>query len=145
MRLWSLHPSYLDARGLVALWREGLLARTVLCGETKGYRRHPQLARFRAQHDPLAAMDCYLHHVREEAVRRGYRFDGRKIGAAAQVPLIPVTAGQIAFELAHLKRKLVVRNGRQFGLLAALDVPEPHPLFIVVAGEIESWEKVGQS
>jgi len=25
MRLWTLHPKYLDARGLVALWREGLL------------------------------------------------------------------------------------------------------------------------
>lgn len=32
MRLWSLHPSYLDAVGLVALWREGLLARKVLQG-----------------------------------------------------------------------------------------------------------------
>jgi len=30
MRLWSLHPRYLDAKGLVALWREGLLAQKVL-------------------------------------------------------------------------------------------------------------------
>jgi hypothetical protein len=29
-RIWSLHPKYLDARGLVALWREGLLAQAVL-------------------------------------------------------------------------------------------------------------------
>ena len=36
MRLWSLHPRYLDAKGLVALWREGLLAQAVLKGQTKG-------------------------------------------------------------------------------------------------------------
>lgn len=44
MRLWSLHPQYLDAKGLVALWREGLLAQAVLAGQTRGYKRHPQLA-----------------------------------------------------------------------------------------------------
>jgi hypothetical protein len=43
MRLWSVHPKYLDARGLVALWREGLLAQAVLRGRTSGYVRHPQL------------------------------------------------------------------------------------------------------
>ena len=47
MRLWSLHPSYLDSAGLVALWQEGLLARKVLSSQTKGYIHHPQLHRFR--------------------------------------------------------------------------------------------------
>ena len=28
MRLWSLHPKHLDPQGLVARWREGLLARS---------------------------------------------------------------------------------------------------------------------
>jgi hypothetical protein len=32
MRLWSLHPRYLDAKGLQAVWREGLLAKKVLQG-----------------------------------------------------------------------------------------------------------------
>ncbi|MDI3502728.1 MAG: hypothetical protein PWR13_285 [Archaeoglobi archaeon] len=27
MRLWSIHSKYLDAKGLVAVWREGLLAK----------------------------------------------------------------------------------------------------------------------
>nr|WP_243687290.1 pyrimidine dimer DNA glycosylase/endonuclease V [Methanobacterium formicicum] len=49
MRLWSLHPKYLDVKGLVALWREGLLARAVLKGKTKGYTNHPQLIRFKNQ------------------------------------------------------------------------------------------------
>ena len=43
MRLWSIHPRYLDSMGLVALWREALLAQAVLRGETKGYKFHPQL------------------------------------------------------------------------------------------------------
>jgi hypothetical protein len=43
MRLWSLHPCHLDAKGLVALWREGLLAQKVQACETNGYRNHPQL------------------------------------------------------------------------------------------------------
>ena len=38
MRLWSLRPKYLDSQGLVALWREGLLAQAVLRGKTRGYR-----------------------------------------------------------------------------------------------------------
>jgi hypothetical protein len=33
MRLWSLHPEYLDANGLVALWREALLAQAFLQGK----------------------------------------------------------------------------------------------------------------
>ena len=74
MRLWSLHPRYLDAKGLVALWREALLAQKVLQGNTKGYRNHPQLSRFKQQIDPLAAVAAYLCEVQREAARRGYHY-----------------------------------------------------------------------
>jgi hypothetical protein len=47
MRIWSLHPKYLDAKGLVALWRESLLAKQALESKTKGYKNHPQLNRFK--------------------------------------------------------------------------------------------------
>lgn len=30
MRLWSIHPCYLDSKGLIALWRESLLAQACL-------------------------------------------------------------------------------------------------------------------
>ncbi|MGP9584395.1 pyrimidine dimer DNA glycosylase/endonuclease V, partial [Micrococcaceae sp. AOP34-BR2-30] len=30
MRLWSLHPEVLDRQGLIAGWREALLAQAVL-------------------------------------------------------------------------------------------------------------------
>jgi len=43
MRIWSLHPKYLDSKGMVALWREALLAKQVLLNKTKGYKNHPQL------------------------------------------------------------------------------------------------------
>ncbi|HLW43123.1 MAG TPA: pyrimidine dimer DNA glycosylase/endonuclease V, partial [Candidatus Acidoferrales bacterium] len=78
MRLWSLHPSHLDGKGLVALWREGLLAQNVLRGKTKGYRFHPQLNRFRATKKPVIAIGTYLRAVAEEAKSRGYSFDASK-------------------------------------------------------------------
>ena len=53
MCLWSLHPKYRDRAGLTAVWREAPLAQQVLRCTTRGYRHHPQLARFRAQADPL--------------------------------------------------------------------------------------------
>ena len=60
MRLWSLHPKYLDTKGLLALWREGLLAQKVLAGKTKGYKNHPQLDRFKAHGSPRKAIGRYL-------------------------------------------------------------------------------------
>jgi hypothetical protein len=109
MRLWSLHPRYLDARGLVALWREALLAQKVLHGDTRGYRKHPQLTRFKQQPDPQAAIAAYLREVQREAERRGYHFDAGKIAPHAPAKIIPVTAGQLAYELTHLTAKLRLR------------------------------------
>ena len=67
MRLWSLHPGYLDSQGLVALWREALLAQKVLAGKTRGYKNHPQLERFKAHPHPPQAIAAYLVSVWEEA------------------------------------------------------------------------------
>lgn len=140
MRLWSLHPSYLDARGLTALWREGLLAQKVLRGLTRGYRHHPQLARFRARPKPVAAIASYLEAVLEEAVRRGYRFDARKIGAGRMRGTMPVTRGQLAFERGHLLRKLKVRSPRDYAARRKLAL-RPHPLFHAVPGGVAAWER----
>lgn len=142
MRLWSLHPRYLDAAGLVACWREGLLARAVLAGKTSGYRCHPQLARFQACADPLLAVDTYLSGVLEEARRRGYAFDGSKIGNVSPQLTLPLTDGQLAYELEHLRRKLQVRAPQVCALLKGVEHAEPHPMFVVREGEIEKWEKV---
>ncbi|MBN1483386.1 MAG: hypothetical protein JXA37_01580 [Chloroflexia bacterium] len=142
MRLWSLHPRYLDRQGLLALWREALLAQKVLQGGTRGYRHHPQLARFRQQADPLAAIAAYLWGVQREAQRRGYRFRAEKIAAAPTETQIPVTRGQMIYERQHLARKLRARDPERLAALDATEVPAPHPLFVVVPGPVEAWERV---
>nr|MBC7245760.1 DNA lyase [Chloroflexota bacterium] len=141
MRLWSLHPCYLDAKGLVALWREGLLARKVLPGQTTGYRNHPQLERFRAQADPIAAIDQYLLAVYEEACHRGYRFDRSKIQPPPAWGKLLVTDGQLRYEFCLLKQKLKRRDPAHYEAIAEIDLPRPHPLFVVVSGDIASWER----
>lgn len=140
MRLWSLHPSYLDVRGLTALWREGLLAQKVLRGLTKGYKRHPQLARFRAEPRPVAAIASYLAAVGEEAVRRGYQFDVRKISTARATRRMAVTRGQLAFERRHLLRKLKARSPKDYAARRTLTM-RPHPIFRAVPGGVAEWER----
>lgn len=142
MRLWSLHPRYLDASGLTACWREGLLARAVLCGNTVGYRNHPQLVRFRACADPVAAIDTYLAGILDEAVRRGYRFDASKLGPGDCGLMIAVGEGQLAYELDWLRTKLNRRCPQRCAELADVVLAEPHPMFERVAGGIEKWEIV---
>ena len=140
MRLWSLHPSILDRAALVACWREGLLAQRVLTGTTRGYTRHPQLERFRATDDPLDAIGHFLISVRVAATARGYAFDvTRVLRPDAASPGIPVTTGQLAFELDHLRRKVVVRDPRWLPRLP--DVAVASPSLVEVPGGIEPWER----
>ena len=143
MRIWSVHPKYLDRQGLVALWREALLAQAVLSGKTKGYRYHPQLRRFQDQPSPLAAIAQYLREVHAEADRRAYRFDATKIDSSPPLPgQLTVTHGQLQFEWRHLLQKLHRRAPASYTALAAITDPEPHPLFRVVDGPVEAWEKL---
>ena len=141
MRLWSVHPSSLDQKGIVALWREGLLARKVLRGETKGYKHHPQLDRFKATSKPIAYINAYLWHVHDDAVRRGYNFNASKLDVRADVQPIPVNADQVDHERLHLAAKVAQRVGDDEAY-AVLDAPV-HPLFQVVDGPIEDWEVIG--
>ena len=141
MRLWTLHPRYLDAKGLVAAWREELLAQKVLSGATRGYRHHPQLLRFQAQHDPRAAIAAFLWGLAQEADRRGYHFDRTKIALRRVCPKIPETRGQLRFEWRHLQKKLRSRAplvARQYHGIVA---PDAHPLFRIVPGKVKPWEK----
>ncbi|MCX6772648.1 MAG: pyrimidine dimer DNA glycosylase/endonuclease V [Candidatus Micrarchaeota archaeon] len=145
MRLWSLHPKHLDSKGLVALWREGLLAQKVLAGKTKGYTKHPQLERFRAQKKPMDAIGVYLSEVKKEAEKRGYNFSGDKIVSApkgnSKAKLkISVTSGQVAYEMKHLKRKLLVRDKEKHREISKKK-SSVHPIFAVKKGKAENWEK----
>ncbi len=142
MRLWSIHPRYLDPQGLVALWRETLLARAVLRGETRGYRHHPQLLRFQAHPQPRLAISAYLAAVYAESLVRGYRFDRSKIGQVREVEAIVVTDGQLACEWGHLLHKLAQRSPALHRQWSGAGAVEPHPLFKVEPGERADWEKL---
>ena len=142
MRLWSLHPCYLDAKGLVALWREALLAQKVLQGNTRGYRNHPQLIRFKSYKNPVDVIASYLYEVKQEADRRGYNFDGGKIVTHSYVAKIAVTEGQIKYEMLHLEAKLKMRDGAACLRLQKEKNVQIHPLFELVKGGVEAWEIV---
>jgi hypothetical protein len=143
MRLWSLHPRFLDRQGLTACWREALLAQAVLAGATRGYTRHPQLERFREHPDALELVGAYLSGVADEATARGYRFDRDRIRMPADaVARLEVTDGQLALEWRHLLAKLEMRSP---GLAERVQhaEPAPHPLFRVVPGPVAAWERAG--
>lgn len=141
MRLWTLHPKYLDTAGLVAVWREALLAQAVLLGRTRGYRNHPQLARFKAQPDPTSAVAAYLRGVHDESLARGYQFDETKIARADSHPAISATDGQLMYEWNHLLTKLAKRAPDVYRANQKIRVPDPHPLFKVVPGPVAEWER----
>lgn len=141
MRLWTLHPKYLDPQGLVALWREALLAKAVLGGATRGYKDHPQLERFRSHTDPRSSINAYLAGVFKESVSRGYSFDSTKIEAVKAVTQIAVTTGQIEFEWQHLMSKLSSRSPSIYEMWRYDTEPVPHPIFRIVVGGIEPWER----
>jgi hypothetical protein len=132
----------LDAKGLVAAWREALLAQKVLAGATRGYTRHPQLVRFRSHPSPLQAIAAFLRGIAREADRRGYRFDTSKIQPCVSNRRITETEGQLLYEWKHLQAKLRVRAPRLYRELRAVTSPEPHPVFRIRSGGIRSWEKV---
>ena len=140
MRIWSVHPKYLDAKGIVALWRETLLAKNVLEGNTKGYKNHPQLNRFKAEENPLEAINQYLAEVWNEATRRGYNFDRTKIDFDFQKIKIDVTTGQLQYEFNHLLKKLEQRDPERYKQFEKLKMVDCAEIFDVKEGEIEKWE-----
>jgi hypothetical protein len=141
MRLWTIHPKYLDSRGLVAVWREGLLAQKVLLGKTRGYRHHPQLERFRAHPNPTVMIASYLESIHVEAVARGHRFDASKIEADPADMAVEETEGQLLYEWQHLLAKLAESALTLHDEVRSITRPEAHPLFIVVPGPKQPWER----
>lgn len=143
MRIWSVHPKYLDVKGLVALWREGLLAQNVLLGKTKGYKNHPQLDRFKNSVNKIKMISNYLHEVCNEADSRGYNFNRSKIAnTRSDIDKIKVKLGQINYEWKHLLLKVKVRDTGLFNKIQNIKNIESHPLFEIVDGDVEEWERV---
>jgi hypothetical protein len=142
MRLWTVHPKYLDTQGLTGLWREGLLAQAVLLGKTIGYREHPQLDRFKAHPDPIGAIAQYLLVIHAEAHRWGYNFDREKIKAKSTITRINSTRGQLMYEWEHLLNKLKTRSPDVHQELQQVTQISPNPIFEIIPGDIEDWEKL---
>ena len=141
MRLWTVHPKYLDVRGLVALWREALLAQAVLRGRTRGYKRHPQLDRFRGHPAPRTAINAFLAEIHRESTRRGYAFDASKVGPVRVECRIDATTGQLEHEWEHLLRKLRARSRPDYERHRKIATPRTHPMFRLVAGPVAPWER----
>ncbi|MDD2565824.1 MAG: pyrimidine dimer DNA glycosylase/endonuclease V [Candidatus Gracilibacteria bacterium] len=142
MRLWSLDPKYLDRAGLLACWREGLLAKKVLEGNTIGYKNHPQLYRFKNLENPLDGINAYLTIIYNEAINRNYKFSASKIEIIHKIGIIEVNDGQVEFEKKHLLKKLEIRDLKRFNNLSLVDKVEINPIFKIIALGIETWEKV---
>ena len=142
MRIWSIHPKYLDTKGLVALWRETLLAKNVLEEKTKGYKNHPQLIRFKNSDNPLQGINQYLAEVYRESQTRGYHFNKDKFSIYHEPVTLTVTRRQIEYETQHLLKKLKTRDMERYNILLKETYIEPHPLFKVIDGEIEELEIV---
>lgn len=140
MRIWSIHPKYLDSKGLVALWRETLLAKKVLEGKTKGYKNHPQLNRFRNSVNAIDCINYYLSFVYDESVKRGYNFDKSKIGLENTSFILTVTTGQLKYEMNHLLKKLKLRDTDRYHKLSGVLDIEANPFFKIIDGDIEDWE-----
>jgi len=143
MRLWSIHPRYLDRVGLVALWREGILAQKVLEGRTRGYVNHPQLIRFKNSPNPLLTIGTYLYHVYLEGLRRGYEFDSHKIKVYdnSLTSIIPITTNQVKYEFKLLLYKLTHREPKLAQKLRDVKEIQVNPVFYVIEGPIAEWEK----
>jgi len=140
MRIWSLHPKYLDTKGLVALWRETLLAKHVLEGRTKGYKNHPQLNRFKLMPNPVDCINQYLMGVYDEAEKRKFNFDKTKINWEVKPTILSVTDGQLNYEISHLLNKLKTRDEKSFNFLTNIQNFETHPIFRIEPGEVAEWE-----
>ena len=142
LRLWSIHPKYLDSKGLIALWRESLLAQKVLSGKTKGYKNHPQLVRYKCCKSPISAIGYYLLQIYKEGRKRNYKFNKEKILSINKThPKIKVTSGQVAYEFKYLKKKLKKRSPEKYKTLAKVKRIITNPLFRKVGGKTEDWEK----
>ena len=149
MRIWTLHPRFLDRQGLLGQWREALQAKNALLDphHSSNVCHERQLRRFKAAKiQALSCMGVYLHAVADEMILRGYKPNVSLIPYYVGTPsLIPVTQGQVNFEIAHLMAKLTERDPSRLLPLSKIRVlmsNQLNPIFKEVGGDIESWEKI---
>lgn len=130
MCLWSIHPKYLDKLGLIALWREGLLAQKALSVPSTQYIRHSELERFKNNENPLKAIGSYLCYVAAEGAKRGYNFTHERIVYPNfDDYLIIINDDTLNLEVKNLKNKLKLRDKTKFKELTEMSKIESNPAF----------------
>jgi Pyrimidine dimer DNA glycosylase len=144
MRLWTIDPIYLDTKGLVAAWREGLLAKKVLEGKTSGYKNHPQLVRFFERDDPIVMITKYLNEIYKEAKKRRFKFNYSKISNVIvnTNEMISTSNKQIEYEFELLKSKLEKRDLKKLNEIKDEVIIKINRTFKRRIGTIENWERV---
>lgn len=150
MRLWSLHPSYLDKQALQVCWADALQAleyykqeRAYMKGITNDLSPYfyPCLDRFRMTGSPIAHITNYLHGLCDESERRNTPFGRAKLPEFTPGLRLKVTDGQIAREEKLLLLQLNRRKQTQLWMdLFVAEYVQPHPLFEIVSGPVEPWE-----
>lgn len=137
MRLWTIHPEYLDNKQLSTLWRDTLLAKNVLSGLTKHHKSDSQLNRFQNHPIPRKAINFYLSIIWEESQNRNMPFDESKFSKTSlkEKEFIEVNTGQVSFEFKRLKQE---QKNDIIQIPAKIKI---HPLFKSVNGPVEVWEK----
>jgi len=145
MRIWTIHPQYLDPKGLGGAWREALGAQKSLYYLSKGikigYSNHSQLIRFKQHQNPMQMLCNYMHTLVDEAERRGYSYNRSLIQLPQDSQILAETNGQLEYEWQWLAKKLKMRDPQRYVALKAIK-PSCNPVFKIVAGPIQPWEKI---
>jgi hypothetical protein len=111
-------------------------------GDTRGWRNHPQLDRFKDHSETMDAIGFYPLKIREEASFRGHSYDGSKIRRPInRVALTSITTGQLLYEFSLLLERTRLRMPAWHEKLREVyDLPKAYPLFEVVEGDVGRWE-----
>ena len=145
MRIWSLHPQYLDQKGLGGQWEEGIIAQNTLFFQEGKYLNYPVLHRVKAHQEPVAWIGMYLNEILKEAnVNRGYNYNDQLIKQLKPTLPMPVTRGQLYYEWTLLQGRLQKRDPVKMSLNDGVDINniKANPMFYVIDGDIEDWERV---
>lgn len=92
----------------------------------------------------MRSINQYLTSVYKNSLERGYHFNKNKVNPNFIPTKLTVTDKQIKFEMEHLLTKMETRDPERFHKLSRKVKIDAHPLFRIIDGEIEPWEKLNR-
>lgn len=151
MRIWSFHPKYLDKQGLSRAINEGIAGNKALRKTGEGYppswEKHSQLERFKTTAIPGIYSQLYLDRlfmIKYNSWMLETNQEPFFDDIENPYPKLKVTIGQLKYEWQRYLKKISKRSPKLYEELKSIELPEPHPLFNIIDGDVESWEKVKQ-